>query len=254
MKELIVNFVYMFLLVKDKSAPVVLLPRGAKGREHETKLKFANKTLTLTQADVTFVERKIGTTSYEAIKGGASTWPDRRLLLQIDEVPSKKQTSSSVTKATLATQVPSTLNARIALPKGDFVALGAFKGGTASRLRWLVSHPDAKTEVRQCLSDQMQFTRSLKDGFEYALLIDGQPPFDLQPNASGNIEITFTNDDVVTGSMTTDDTGNKVLDEYDDMFALLADSSDRRPPRLIVTTGSGSGVDKPICGGGGTGG
>jgi hypothetical protein len=243
--ELVVSFIYMFLLVKRTKHPIVLLPRGSKGNLHVTSIAVNGGSLPLKRKDVRFWRLKSGASFPVPIKGVKMIWPDPRLLLDLTHMPALKARARLKSGLVKSVNVPRQLNGRVFLPSGEFAPLGAVKGAPM-RIRWTLDGPSPR---RQWLSDQMQFVCPISGTGRYAMTIGNSAPVELRRNADGDIHVGFTNEDVVDAPVRNDGKFD-YLDEYEVLYSLLQRKLGRRwPKKRTVKRSYGTGVNRPICGG-----
>jgi hypothetical protein len=237
----------MFLLVKDDANPVVLIPKGGRDDGHRATLKVNMAEYELANADVRFwVSDSADGSGREPITGASVTWPDPALLLDLNEMPGTPQTMSKIKPAAVSdSQCPETLNARVMMPRGTFVALGTQKGESAS-IRWILG---GETRRRQLLSDQMQFHCPIDPARHYWVTIGQGEPIELPHDPDGSVTATISNDDVVSNKPLRQTGGFELLDEFTTFYDLLDDAGGRAVPKRRIPPVWGVGPLRPICGG-----
>jgi len=258
MAELVVNFKYFFLLVKS-NPPVVLLPSGANiNARHTTFVTFVNAATGRT----TIAELKNGThvrfgrrekddkkQTVKSVPGDAlNDFPSSKLLLDMDDVLNGCKVVAPDPN-NLTQDDRDQLNAIVQLPRGDFFPLGA-RNPESALVRWVLRNEDGTVRHRQLLSDLMQFDCKIdtKDN-DYVIDIDGVI-YDLEPGGSGDIHVSFESDDEPSS---TTGLSKKYLTEYIALYSFTTGDPATMPipedpdvEEIIVT---GSGEDRPICGG-----
>lgn len=174
MTEIIVDFVYMYMLVRDRRNPKVLLPNGRNCRfPHETTLFYLDPKATdatwtseqLVRADVGLFS-KTGDEYFRLNSSTPVSWPDRGDVLHMNDMDKAPADPNGPDPRRIRPELLAShhchedLNARVHLPTGYFRGLGAIKASGAWT-RWTVIGANGVQRIWPC--DHMQYTCQVDD-------------------------------------------------------------------------------------------